>query len=193
MTLNAQIEAILFFKGEPVSARELSRMLKVSESEIADALPLLEGHLNERGLKLVYKEDEVMLATAPEAGNLIEEIVKEELSRDLGKAGLETLSIVLYHGPVTRADIDYIRGVNSTFVLRNLLVRGLVEKVHNPNDQRSFLYKPTFQLLSFLGIPRVEDLPEYDASKRSVKDFFDSQEETEVAVNNNEENIHGGE
>jgi len=188
MTLNAQIEAILFFKAEPVSIKGLAKILKVSESQVSDALPLLEDHLAERGLRLVYKEDEVMLATAPEMGNLIEEIVKEELSRDLGKAGLETLSIVLYHGPVTRADIDYIRGVNSTFVLRNLLVRGLVEKIHNPNDQRSFLYKPTFQLLSFLGISRVEDLPEYDANKTSIKGFFTEQEEDEADVNTEESN-----
>ena len=190
MTLNAQIEAILFFKAEPVSMRGLARMLKVSESEVADAIPILEGHLTERGLRIVYKDDDVMLGTAPEVGNLIEEIIKEELSRDLGKAGLETLSVVLYHGPVTRADVDYIRGVNSTFVLRNLLVRGLVEKIHNPNDQRSFLYKPTFQLLSFLGITRVEDLPEYDASKQSIKNFITNEtgseeDEDNIILNNN--------
>ena len=104
---------------------------------------------------------------------MIEELCKEELSRDLGKAGLETLSIVLYRGPITRSGIDYIRGVNSTFILRNLLIRGLVEKIPNPNDQRSFLYRATFDLLSHLGIPRVEDLPEYGNTNESIEKFIE--------------------
>jgi len=112
-----------------------------------------------------------MLGTAPEMGELIEALIKEELSKDLGKAGLETLSIVLYRGPISRSKIDYIRGVSSTFILRNLLVRGLVERVSNPDDQRSFLYKPTFELLSYLGISRIEDLPEYDAVKQELESF----------------------
>ena len=83
----------------------------------------LEQDLKGRGLSLVRTDDEVMLGTAKEFSGLIEDLAKEELSRDLGKAGLETLSIVLYLGPITRADIDYIRGVNSQFILRALLIR----------------------------------------------------------------------
>jgi segregation and condensation protein B len=102
-----------------------------------------------------------MLGTAPEASALIEQLTREELSKDLGKAGLETLSIIVYKSPITRADLDYIRGVNSSFILRNLQIRGLVEKITNPADARSFLYRPTFELLQHLGVTRVEDLPEY--------------------------------
>jgi segregation and condensation protein B len=75
--------------------------------------------------------------------------------KDLGKAGLETLSIILYQGPISRAEIDYIRGVNSNFILRNLLIRGLIERVENPHDQRSFLYKPTLELISYLGLSKI--------------------------------------
>lgn len=161
MTLDANIEAILFWKGEPVSVKKLADILKTTEEAIQTALSELAIKLENRGLQLVRKEDEVMLGTRSEMSPIIETLTKEELVKDLGKAGLETLSIVLYRGPVTRRDIDYIRGVNSQFILRNLLVRGLVEKIPNPDDQRTFLYKPTFELLSHMGLGSLQELPEY--------------------------------
>jgi len=186
MTLDQKIEAILFFKAEPVSLKKIGQMLGVEEDDIKQGLTDLEEKLSGRGIKILYKDDKVMLGTAPEMGEIIETIIKEELSKDLGKAGLETLSIVLYRGPITRSNIDYIRGVSSTFILRNLLVRGLVERVSNPEDQRSFLYKPTFELLSYLGISRVEDLPEYENVKKETEAFeIEKKEDDEVEVDNN--------
>jgi segregation and condensation protein B len=84
-------------------------------------------------------------------------------------AGLETLSIVLYLGPVSRSEIDYIRGVNSNFILRNLLMRGLVERIEHETDKRSLKYRPTFELLSFLGIGSVEELPEYETTRAEIE------------------------
>lgn len=178
MTLDQKIEAILFFKTEPVKVGVLAKMLEVGEEQIKEGLTSLEENLTDRGIQILYKEDKVMLGTATEASEMIEALVKEELSKDLGKAGLETLSMVLYYGPVARSKIDYIRGVSSTFILRNLLVRGLVERVVNSSDQRSFLYKPTFELLSYLGVTRVEDLPEY-ASVRAYIEEFESSKPTD--------------
>jgi len=182
MTLDQKIEAILFFKAEPVSIKKLAQILDTNEEDLNQGLSILEDKILGRGVKLLYKDDKVMLTTVPEAGNLIEGLIKEELSKDLGKAGLETLSIILYRGPIKRSGIDYIRGVSSTFILRNLLIRGLVERVLNPDDQRSFLYKPTFELLSYLGISKVEDLPEYEAVNSEVKKF-ELQKESEEDVN----------
>ncbi|MDD5318995.1 MAG: SMC-Scp complex subunit ScpB [Candidatus Pacebacteria bacterium] len=161
MTTDQTIEAILFWKGEPVSRKKLMAILGCTITDLENGLKNLEERLKNTGLTLVYKEDEVMLGTKPEASALIQALTKEELSRDLGKAGLETLSIILYKGPIARRGIDYIRGVNSNFILRNLMIRGLVEKIQSPDDQRSFLYKPTFDLLTHLGVSRIEDLPEY--------------------------------
>jgi segregation and condensation protein B len=168
MPLDAVLEAILFWKGEPLSVSKLATLLKKPEPEITEALSILEVKLEGRGLQLIRKEDEVMIGTHPKVGSIIEVLIKEELVKDLGKAGLETLSIVLYQGPVARRDIDYIRGVNSNFILRNLLVRGLIEKIQSPNDQRSFLYKPTFELMSYLGIGKIEDLPEYQTFRAEI-------------------------
>ncbi len=183
LTLDSQIEAILFLRSEPVSKKELAKILEKSLEEIENALFVLEERLETRGVVLLSKEDDVMLATSPEMSSIIEKIRKEELSRDLGKAGLETLSIILYKAPITRSRIDYLRGVNSNFILRNLLIRGLIEKVSNPDDQRSYLYKPTFELLSFLGVSKVKDLPEYDKIQKEIEDFNSSN------LTNNEESI----
>jgi len=171
MNLSAKLEAILFWKAEPVTFKKLSELLKVDLPTVKSAIDELEKNLQGRGLTLVQTDREVMLGTAKEFSPLIEQLTKEELTRDLGKAGLETLSIVLYQGPISRADIDYIRGVNSQFILRNLLIRGLVERIDNPKDTRSFLYKTTLDLLAHLGISKVEDLPEYEKVRADIDAF----------------------
>ena len=171
MTLDAKIEALLFWKAEPIALSRLVKIFNEPEEEIKKALTDLEEKLRERGLTLLFKDNEVTLRSAPEAASFIEALAKEELTRDLGKAGLETLSIVLYQGPLSRREIDYVRGVNSNFIIRNLLVRGLVEKIENPKDQRSFLYRPTFDLLSFLGISKTEDLPQYLNVRQEIDTF----------------------
>lgn len=172
MTLDSKIEALLFFKGEAMKIKELAKLLSVNNDIIENAFNNLKEKLSDRGISLIQKEDEVMLATSSEMSVLIEQMRKNELAKDLGKAGAETLAIVVYKGPINRAEIDYIRGVNSTFILRNLLIRGLVEKVSNPKDSRSFLYKPTVELFSFLGISSVKELPEFDIVQDELKKFL---------------------
>ena len=177
MELPKSLSAILFYQAEPMAIKRLAGLLRRSEGDIHGALGILEESLEKTGIRLIRNGDEVTLGTAPEAGTLIEAITKEELSRDLSKASLETLSIVLYKGLVTRGDIDYVRGVNSTFILRNLLVRGLIERIDNPADQRSFLYKPTFQLLEYMGVTRVEELPDYKETVLRLAQFVKTKEE----------------
>lgn len=177
MSLETSIEAILFFKAEPVSVKKLADLLDVSIEEIEAGLAALHKNLSGRGIVLVRDENEVMLETAPEVSELIEKMTKEELVRDIGKAGLETLSLVLYHGPISRREIDYVRGVNSNFILRNLLVRGLIEKSESKEGERSFVYKPTFELLSYLGVKNKEELPEYEQVRKEIKEFKEKTEQ----------------
>ncbi len=160
--LESQIEGLLFYKGEDVSIKKLSELLNVSEESINVSLNALEHSLLGRGLVLVRKDDRVVLGITAELSSLIESIRKEEISKDLSKATLETLSIILYKNGVSRSEIDYIRGVNSSFILRNLLVRGLVEKVADSNDNRKILYRPTFETLTYMNVTRVNELPNYD-------------------------------
>ncbi len=180
MSIDAKIEALLFYKAEPLSVKKLAQMLGAQESEITEGLSVLEGKLEGRGITLLFKDNEVMLGTHSEMGKMIETLVKEELSKDIGKAGLETLSVILYRGPIAKSRIDYVRGVNSGFILRNLLVRGLIEKVPNPKDQRASLYRPTFELLSYLGVSRVEDLPDFAAVKEEVSAYETKEAEAQA-------------
>ena len=168
MDLISTIEALLFFRGEPTSIKRLADITEETEESVLEAIENLSLSLSERGIVLLKKDREVMLGTNPKLGPIIERLVKEDLHKDLGKAGLETLSIILYLSPVPRSRIDYIRGVSSTFIIRNLLVRGLVERVENPLDRRGFLYRPTFELLSYLGIEKIEDLPEYQTAREEL-------------------------
>lgn len=166
-TSNA-IEALLFWKGEPVSKNELAKLLHLTLPEVEEGLTEVKNGLSGRGLSLVENADKVMLATGAEAGELIERLTKEELSKDLGRAGLETLTAILYAAPLTRTEIDWVRGVNSSFIIRHLLIRGLVERLPKPGDARTYIYQPSFNLLNYLGVTAVNNLPEYQSGREAV-------------------------
>ena len=184
---SAKIESILLFKNEPVSLKWLAKTTKLSEEQVEQALETLKSELSERGVALQRKDEQIRLSTHPEMAETIEELTREELSRDLGKAGLETLSIIIYAGPIARSELDYIRGVNSQFILRNLLVRGLVERVTSPNDKRSFLYRPTFDLLSHLGLTNVKEMPEYEAVKAEIAAINEQAKQSDSEEEQNDE------
>jgi len=111
--------------------------------------------------------------------------LKEELNKELSKASLETLSIILYKNGVGRSLIDYIRGVNSSFTLRALSIRGLIEKSIDKEDSRRYIYKPTFELLSFMGVKSVEELPDYELVNKSIE----TAQENLVSELENDENF----
>lgn len=165
--LAKQIEALLFALGRPLSHRELASKLSVSPSAFKEALEELKR--GGGGTVVVDDGSSVELRAAPEASELIEKIRKEEYAREIGKAGLEALSAILYRGPLTRSEIDFIRGVNSQQTLRTLTMRGLVRKVPNPKDERSFLYEPTTELLAQLGVRDVSQLPDYAQVQEKLK------------------------
>ena len=177
-----KIEALLFALGRPLARSELQKMLGAEIAEIDAALERLKA----RGGGVVVVDDGKMLElrAAPEAAGLIEKVRKEEYSREAGKAGLEALAALLYRGPLTRAEIDFIRGVNSSQTLRTLSMRGLVRKLPNPKDARSFLYEATTELLSQLGVGRANLLPEYEVVREKIKkleDAYRRKEEDHVA------------
>ncbi|MCX6703400.1 MAG: SMC-Scp complex subunit ScpB [Candidatus Zambryskibacteria bacterium] len=168
--MEQKIESILFYKNEPVSATELSEWLEVSLDEVMLGIESLKQSLLGRGVVLLENRGEYSLATAPLSAGLIEKIVKDELSKDLSTASLETLAVVIYKGPVTRKEIEYIRGVNVSFSLRNLLLRGLIEKVSSKLDERIFLYTPSIDALKYLGVTSVKELPGYEEVVRQLSD-----------------------
>lgn len=182
MTIDQKIEALLFFKGEPVSLKNLCVLLEATEDEVRTGIEQLGHALESRGLTLITHNESFELRTRKEAAHILEALRKDELTQSLGKAGAETLAIVLYNGPLARSSIDYIRGVNSTFILRNLLVRGLVERVPNPLDSRSYLYQPTVELLAHLGVSSVEMLPEYKHVQKELAAFMSTEDEASSEI-----------
>jgi segregation and condensation protein B len=171
MDLSKTIEGVLFFRAEPVTKKTLARDLGADDAALEAALGELREALAERGVRLLETDDSVLLVTAPELAELLEKMRREELKRDIGKAGAETLSIVLYRGPATRAEIDFIRGVNSSFILRSLLTRGLIERVANPHDQRAMRYQVTPALLAHLGVTKKTELPDYGPVATEIERF----------------------
>jgi segregation and condensation protein B len=181
MNLESKLEALLFWKGEPMAKKKIETALGCSFDELEGALKSLEAALVGRGIRLMRIDDEVELRTAPETSDMITKLTKEELVRDLGKAGLETLSIILYKSPIKRSEIDYIRGVNSSFIVRNLLVRGLVERVtEKEGGGRGYSYKPTIDLLAHLGISKIEELPDFAKVKAEMETFANETQEADA-------------
>lgn len=181
-SFDRQIEAILFFRGEPTTVAELVKYTSASKSEIEESLIILDKNLTGRGIVLVQGNDGVMLGTAPDLSPIIELITKEELSRDIGRAGLETLAIVLYRGSASKREIDYIRGVNSGFIIRNLLIRGLLNREERAGE-RGYIYTPTIDLLSHMGIAKTDVLPDFESMQNELKNFLKNPEEITTPEN----------
>ena len=179
MTLEQQIEAVLFYKAEPVKRTDLADFLNIDEPTLQAGIDTLNEKLRDRVTHIVQTDTSLQLVLNEECGGMIETLRKEDLKRDIGKAGAETLAIVLYRGPISRAEIDKIRGVNSTFILRNLLMRGLVERRDNPRDQRSYLYAITPNLLNHLGIKAREELPDFAGIMNSLDTYEKEQAKIE--------------
>lgn len=182
MELEKKIECVLFYRGEPVTKTELSRFFAVELDVLEEALQNLEKSLEERGIRLLRTDSEAALVTNPECAEDLEKMRRDEMSRDIGKAGAETLAIILYRGPISRPEIDFIRGVNSSFILRNLLVRGLIERTPSKKDQRTFTYHTTPQLLEHLGITSKQQLPDYEKIMADLDRFEKENSEETTTV-----------
>lgn len=167
----SSIESLLFTHGEPLAISRMAKLLGLSEKEIVAALDSLgKRYLDPcSGLALVRKGGDVEIVTRAENAGSVEELIRADREDTLGKATLEVLAVVAYRGPVTRAKIDAIRGVNCSFALRNLLLRGLVDRHPNPLDNREYEYAPSFRLLELLGVGSLEDLPGYADLSRDVR------------------------
>ncbi|MEA2702018.1 MAG: segregation and condensation protein [Candidatus Parcubacteria bacterium] len=161
LSLPSTLEAVLFAHGEPMGKKQLADVLGIPADMLAAGLRELARTLESRGLALVETDTQVELRTHADATAVLKKLRESELSRDLGKASLETLAIILYQNGATRSDIDWVRGVNSTAALRSLLMRGLIERGEDVTDRRRARYTPTVDALAHLGIGSKEELPRY--------------------------------
>lgn len=158
MTLDQHIEGVLFYKANPMKKAALAKLLDVTDEALEAALATLAARLEHGGTTLISTETDVTLATRPELDSFIEQLRKDEMKRDIGKAGAETLAIIIYKGPLTRAEIDRIRGVNSSYIVRNLEVRGLIERT---TEGKQTQFVGTTALLAHLGVRTKTELGNY--------------------------------
>lgn len=176
LALSSRLEAVLFASGEPIQKKRLATLLDVSIESLGDASNALRIALQDRGLALVETETELELRTAPDAADIVQKLRESELSKDLGKASLETLALILYKGGATRGEIDWVRGVNSTAAIRALLLRGLIERTEDQNDKRRARYRVTIDALAHLGASRPEDLPRFEELTKALAEHEAKQE-----------------
>lgn len=162
MNLTPQIESVLFVASAPLAMKKIARILEVDEQEVKAAIEVLSdsymGH--ESGIHIVQSGDMVQMITNPRHRDVVEHFTKAEVSDELTRAQLETLTVIAYRGPITRPELEQIRGVNCAIILRNLLVRGLVVE----KDSKEALmpsYEISIDALRFLGISGAEELPKY--------------------------------
>ncbi len=179
--LSKRAEAFLFSEGGSLTLRKLAHLLETKEAELREALKTLSTRLEGSGLTLIRTDTEISLGVAPEVSSAVISAYERELGKEIGDAGLEVLSIVLYRGPSTRTEIDYIRGVNTSSTIRTLLARGLLERVGNPEDGREYLYRPTVELLAHVGVRNTQELPDHATIAGELAAFESAERGTEKA------------
>jgi segregation and condensation protein B len=165
LSVDAQVESLLFVADGPVSVGRLAEALEVTVGQVERALADLTVAYTGRGLCLQRIGNRVQLTTTPEAAPYVERFLGLEARTRLSRAALETLAIVVYRQPITRPEIESIRGVSSDSVLRTLLSVGLVEEIGRaPTVGRPILYGSTFEFLQHFGLSSLEELPPLDDS-----------------------------
>lgn len=167
--LSVRLEAMLFVAGEPVTTGQLAAALDVTTSVVERGLKELEEGLQERGLRLQRNAGRVQLTTAPELADLIERFLGLEAVSHLSRAALETLAIIAYQQPVTRPQVDSIRGVNSDGMMKSLLSKGLIqESGRTDGPGRPILYTTSPAFLQHFGINSLAELPPLAAPEAEV-------------------------
>ena len=158
--LPVMVESLLFVAGEPVPIMQIAEALDVKPAEVEQALTELNAEIIMRGIRVQRKGDKVQLTTQPECAPYIEKFLGLDLTTRLSKPALETLAIIAYQQPVTRAQIEHVRGVNCDAVLSTLLNRGLIEEVGRLETAgRPIQYSTTFAFLQHFGLRGLDDMP----------------------------------
>src|SRR3990167_2118703 len=162
MSLERTLEAILFAVAKPISFVQLKTVLQVDDQTLREALDRLiqKRNTDESGINILQHDGKIQSVTHPEEAQIVEQFIKEEIGGELTKPSLETLTIIAYRGPITKPEIERIRGINCTLILRNLLMRGLVVEKEDKERLQS-VYTISLDFLRHLGVHQIEELPEY--------------------------------
>jgi segregation and condensation protein B len=165
--LKSKVESILFVSIKPISVRELAKLCDSGKAEIEVVLEDLKGKYgSESGINIIILDDKVQMVSSPKNKEVIEGLVKEEVYSELTQPQLEALTIIAYRSPITKMEIETIRGVNCSLILRNLLIKGLLE-VEEDKIIDNNKYRISTKFMQHLGISELEQLPDYDRLSKS--------------------------
>lgn len=162
MSIKSKIESLLFISAKPMSARQLAGLIKKEEKEIKKTGDELveEYKKSQRGIQIIKNGAKYQMVSSPENTKLVQEFIQDETSGELTRPSLEALTIIAYRGPISKVDLDRIRGVNCALILRNLLLRGLIESRADKKKGETY-YNVTFDFIRFLGINDISELPNF--------------------------------
>lgn len=171
MDIKLTIESLLFAAGEPLSVKRLSKIINIKEEKAKEILEKLKEEFQNQnsGIRLINNNEEWLMVTAPESTFFIQKLKKEVIEGDLSPTSQETLAIIAYREPITRAGINEIRGVDSSYILHQLLLRGLIERSIHTEKYKAYLYNVSFGLLQHLGISNVQELSQYEEFSKKNK------------------------
>jgi segregation and condensation protein B len=163
MEIKSQIESLLFVSAKPVSVKELASAVGSAEKEVQAACDELSAEYKERngGINILKNSGKFQMVSAPETAPAVQAFLKDETTGELSRPSLEALTVIAYRGPITKIELERIRGVNCSMILRNLLMRGLVDAKEDKMKKETY-YEVTFDFIRFLGISDVRELPDYE-------------------------------
>lgn len=187
------VESILFISARPMTAKKLADIVGRDIEEVKLALSALmeEYKSSGKGMQLNMAGQSFQMATSSETSGVVQQFLEEEEKKELSKPSLETLTIIAYRGPISKDELELIRGVNCSLILRNLLVRGLIESVEDPITKLQ-RYQVTFEFLQYLGIRETKELPDYD-TLNSNKDLQTLLKEQQSEGSDQDDAIQGEE
>lgn len=181
--LKTKIESLLFISHKPLSVKSLVNFLKkenetVKPEEATQILEELKAKYNfpESGVQIIQTGEEYQMVTNPDASALVKKFINEDMTGELTPASLEALTVIAYRGPISKAELEQIRGVNCSLILRNLLIRGMI-KMDEDKTKMNFFYSVTVDFLKYLGINSVNELPDYQTLHRTetLNQFLEKQ------------------
>jgi segregation and condensation protein B len=180
LSLETKLEAVLFAGARPFSIRRLAELCDATPKETEEALDILGKRLEDTAVMIQRAGQDVQFVTRPEYADIVKQVARDEVSGELTRPSLETLTILAYRGPLTRPELEQIRGVQSAIILRNLLLRGLVEEKQDSRVGQP-TYAVTFDFIRHLGLKSVDELPEYESLRghENVVDVLKDLEETQ--------------
>jgi len=181
----SQLESLLLVASKELSFKKAAEILDVNESEVSIAIEKIKEKFNRQdsGINLLVNNKKILLVTNSANTAIIKKFIKEEEKGELTKPSLETLTIIAYRQPITKTALEQIRGVNCSLILRNLMIRGLVEAKEDSKMMETY-YSVTTDFLKFLGINDTKQLPDYEKlnSHENLNELLDKKQEEDVKI-----------